>query len=83
MHIYCVLELIYTLAIFAVGIDNGLARYADYGRHGPRVSGSPFPHAHTTHEETVHVSVVLSVFVDDARGGSPDFPDAGFQPGKC
>lgn len=76
----CTLELIFT--IFTVGINNGLARDADYGRYGPRVSGRPFPHAHTTHEETVHVSVVLSVFVDDARGSSPDFPDVSFQPGK-
>jgi len=73
----------YMLAIFTVGVDNGLARHADHGRHGPCVSGRPFPHAHTTHEETVHVTVILSVLVDDARGGSPDFPDASFQPGKC
>jgi hypothetical protein len=73
----------YTLIIFTVGVDNGLARYADHGRYGPRVSSRSFPHAHTTHEETVHVAIVFTVFVDDARGSSLDFPNASFQSGKC
>lgn len=73
----------YMLVIFIVGVDNGLARYANHGRHGSRVSGRPFPYAHTTHEKTVHVAIVLFVFVDDARGGPLDFPNASFQPGKC
>lgn len=66
----------------AVGAHNRPARNADDGRHGARVYGRPFPHAHTAHKETVHVVTVLSVLVDDARGGSPDFADACLQPGK-
>jgi hypothetical protein len=46
------------------------------------VPGRPFPHAHTAHEETVHVVAVLPVIADDPRGGSPDFADARLQPGK-
>lgn len=63
---------------FTVGTDNGPARHADHGGHDARVSGRPFPHAHTAHEETVHVVAVLAVVVDDARGCSPDFSDARF-----
>jgi len=65
-----------------IGAHNGLARHADDGRHGARVPGRPFPHAHTAHEETVHVVAVLPVIADDPRGGSPDFADARLQPGQ-
>lgn len=68
---------------FTVGTDNGLAGHADHGGYGARVSGRPLPHAHTAHEETVHVAAVLSVFVNDARGCSPNFSNARLQPGKC
>jgi len=68
--------------VSTAGVDNGLARHADHGRHGPRVSGRTFSHAHTAYEETVHVAVVLVVFADDARGGPSDIADARFQPGK-
>lgn len=66
----------------AVGAHNGFARHAYDGRHGACVSGRPFPYAHTAYEKTVHVVTVLSVLVDDSRGGSPDFADARLQPGK-